>query len=148
MPSVCSCLSHIYIVFYSKEVISSHVIWKGLVWRENKPHCHVVLHLFCGMLKRGKKIILSYTVRNILNYHHKLDNDVKKNSDFSIKIIRAAILIVVKRKCRTCHQGGRISWYVFVMLQVSEVIVQVAWVWEHRSTSMAPPPCMDDDKNR
>lgn len=31
------------------------------------------------------------------------------------------------------------------MLQVSEVIVQVAWVWEHRSTSMAPPPCMDDD---
>lgn len=78
MPSVCSCLSHIYIVFYSKEVISSHVIWKGLVWRENKPHCHVVLHLFCGMLKREKKIILSYTVRNILNYHHKLDNDVKK----------------------------------------------------------------------
>lgn len=33
-------------------------------------------------------------------------------------------------------------------VQVSEVIVQVAWVWEHRSTSMAPPPCMDNDKNR
>lgn len=79
-------------------------------------------------------------MRNILNYHHKLDNDVKKKCDFSIKIIRAAILIVVKRKCRTFLQGGRIGWYVFVMLQISEVIVQVAWVWEHRSTSMPLPP--------
>lgn len=58
---------------------------------------------------------MSYTVRNILNYHHKLDNDVKKKCDFSIKIIRAAILIVVKRKCRTFLQGGRIGWYVFMM---------------------------------
>lgn len=147
MPSVCSCLSHIYIVFYSKEVISSHVIWKGLVWRENKPHCHVVLHLFCGMLKREKKIILSYTVRNILNYHHKLDNDVKKmwffDQNNSCSNLNCGYKKMPDVPSRWENRLIRIR-----DVQVSEVIVQVAWVWEHRSTSMAPPPCMDDDKNR
>lgn len=50
------------------------------------------------MLKREKKVILLYIVRNIFNYYYKLDNDVKK-SDFLIKIICVVILIVVKRKC-------------------------------------------------
>lgn len=58
---------------------------KGSSLKGKTPHCHVVLHLFCGMLKREQKIILSYTVRNILNYHHKLDNDVKKNVIFRSK---------------------------------------------------------------
>lgn len=51
------------------------------------------------MLKREKKIILLYIVRNIFNYYYKLDNDVKKKCDFLIKIICVVILIVVKRKC-------------------------------------------------
>lgn len=85
MLLVCSCFFYIYIVFYFKEVISLYVIWKGLVWRGKIFYCYVVLYLFCGMLKREKKIILLYIVRNIFNYYYKLDNDVKKNVIFWLK---------------------------------------------------------------